>query len=280
METIIAEAKDLPPTPKILPKLQKILRDPDSGIHQIIELIRLDAPLAAQVVRVSNSAWFGGAKRTENLTEAINRLGFQEVYKVVSMVSSNQLLGAAQPVYNLRSGELWERSVVTAVIMEALAGAGCLDTDNAYTIGLFCDIGKVIVNGYCMERGLQIYADNPEEDDDTPLPEVERQILGFTHAEVSAGILRKWGFAESIVEPIACKFEPFEANEHRRKACLLQFAIAGNELYHLNHRSKLPCPSLCKRITDGLGMAPVQIEGAFEEAEAHLHDYSDLFKAA
>jgi HD-like signal output (HDOD) protein len=219
---VVESARDLPPTPQILPKLRVALRNSETGVQEIEDIIRIDAPLTARILRLSNSAGLGGAMRCENIREAVGRLGFAEVYRTVAAAATAQVLGGELPVYNLNSGQLWESSIKRAVLMKYLADKGCGDPDQFFTIGLLSEIGKVVINSFYLERGLEIYG--ADEEAPSVYPTMERQILGFDHAQVGAKVLTRWGFSGEVWQPVAWMFEPMEAGAFQSEACLLRLA--------------------------------------------------------
>lgn len=221
IQTVIEHSKHIPSAPQILPKLQKVLRDENSMIDDIINVIKVDGPLTAQILRISNSALFGGGMPNENLSEAVNRLGYQEIYKVVGSAVAKQTLGRELVAYAMPPGELWERSVVSALMMEIGARHFRTNPDTAYTIGLLHSIGKIVVNNYYIDNGIQVYSGIGG---DTLGPEVERQILGFDHAEAGGALLQHWDFSDQVYSPIKVQFSPLEAEQYKRMSCLIHLA--------------------------------------------------------
>lgn len=146
LETVIASIDYLPPTAKILPKLQKVLRDEESGVEEIAALIKVDASLTAEIIRIRNSAYFGSPTQSRNIHEAISRLGYSKIYRTVSLIVVKEILGNALPVYQLKQGELWEQSILTATMMEGLANEIGEDSDTAYTTGLVHNLGKIPID--------------------------------------------------------------------------------------------------------------------------------------
>lgn len=221
LQKIIEGVVNLPPTPRILPKLQRLLRDADSGIHDIISLLKVDAPMTAQIVRMSNSAYYNTGEPVQSLEEAVNRLGFREVYRVASVAAAQQLLADAMPLYKLRKGELLENSVNCAVLMvEMSARARVADLDGAYTTGLLHSIGKVVINQYFIKHGLEVYGTGNE----TMESNFERVLLGFDYAEAGTAILQKWNFPADILSPVRWQLDPMEAPDHQAAACRLCIA--------------------------------------------------------
>lgn len=221
IKTVIEYSKYIPSAPQILPKLQAVLRDENSMIDDIINVIKVDGPLTAQILRISNSALFGGVTPNENLNEAVNRLGYQEIYKVVGSAVAKQTLGQELEAYGMAPGELWERSVVSALIMEIGARHLRSNPDTAYTIGLLHSIGKLVVNNYYIDNGIQVYSGSGG---DALGPELERQILGFDHAQAGGALLQNWDFADHVYAPIEVQFSPLKAQQHKRLSCLIHLA--------------------------------------------------------
>ena len=221
LESIVEEVRDLPTTLQLLPKLRKLLHHEMSMMEDIISVIKMDAPLAARVLKTSNSAYYGGGTPVESLMEAINRLGFVEVCRITESVAAKHALNTDISTYKLKPGELWEKSITSAVSMELLGKKVGVPTDTAYTIGLLHTIGKLVINQYYTERGMEIYSEDRKIE---LTPEMEKQFLGFTHTEVGALLLEKWNFAEVIHTAIRYQLDPLKAQNHQIFACLAYVA--------------------------------------------------------
>ena len=57
--------------------------------------------------------------------------------------------------------------------------------------------------------------------------EKEKSLLGFDNREAAAALLRKWNFQEEVVSPILFQDTPFECEEVRPLACLLNVTAKG-----------------------------------------------------
>ncbi len=278
LEQIVEGIVNLPPTPRILPKLQKLLRDPDSSIHDIISLVKVDAPMTAQIVRLSNSAYYNTGERVQSLEEAVNRLGFREVYRVTSVAAAHQVMGEALPLYNMGKGELLEGSVSTAVLMVEIGSrARRMDLDAAYTTGLLHSIGKVIINQYFLKHGLELYGNASGETIDMMW---ERKLLGFDHAAAGAAILEKWKFPEEILIPVKCQLEPLTATTHQAWTCQLYIARMISPL--LRTKNGVP-PNLDnleieQEILDCAGIDREKLREAADDALAGLKEMDTLFR--
>ena len=215
---ILKLAEELPPTPQILSKIQSCMQNPDSDLNDLVKLIRMDATLAAQVVRLSNSSFYGSSIPSENIMEAVQRLGFREVHRLVGLVAAKQFMGAAAPVYKLKAGELWEISIIRAVMLETFAKAVGVNHDTAYTIGLLHGIGKVVVNQFTLEAGLSFY---DEVEDGQVSPELEQRILGMHFGDIGGVLMECWKFTQEVILPVRFQESPFDASDQRVMTCLL-----------------------------------------------------------
>src|SRR5690349_9443666 len=83
VDALIASFSFLPPAFELLPRLLLLLDDADANCEDFAEMIRIDPGLTANVLRISQSALYGGAQRIGSLPEAIMRLGVREVYRLV-----------------------------------------------------------------------------------------------------------------------------------------------------------------------------------------------------
>ncbi|HNX04737.1 MAG TPA: HDOD domain-containing protein [Opitutales bacterium] len=278
LEKILEGVVSLPPTPKILPKLQKLLRDPDSGIHEIISLIKVDAPMTAQIVRLSNSAFYSTGESVQSLEEAVNRLGFKEVYRVASVAAAQQVMGEALPLYNMGKGELLESSVSAAVLMVELGSRSRrVDLDAAYTTGLLHSIGKVVINQYFLKHGLELYGNSAGETVDIMW---ERRLLGFDNADAGAAILTKWNFPEEIVQPVKFQLDPLKSSTCLATAC--QLAVARTLAPSLKARNGI-LPDVSKvrldpEILEAGGLDTDKLIDAVADARAGLEEMDSLFK--
>jgi len=221
LDKILQSDIKLPSCPQILPKLQSTLRNVDASIFDIIELIKVDAPLTMQIMKLANSAYFGAFAPCETIEDAIGRIGFSETFKIVSMAAAKQVLGGPLEIYRMGTGELLQISIVTALTMSCMAKARDANAaDAAYTIGLLHPLGKAIINSYYIERGIRLYGRGIDEIDYG----VERSILGFDNAQVAAGIMHKWKFSEEVIEAVHYQFEPLKAPKQKKIASLLAVA--------------------------------------------------------
>lgn len=221
-EDIVREVKHLPSAPKVLPRLKQLLSDGNSAMHEIVALIRLDPGIAARVLQVANSAYFSKGVRCTTVDEAVNRVGYDQIYELVSYAVASQVLVRPLEVYGIDADELWKMSVSCALAAEAIAERTAQDRNVAYTIGLLHCVGMVALDEWSLRGGHNLRfcgAGFPRE-----AIESERAALGFTQAETGAVLLTHWEFPATMSEPVRWQYTPRASAAHMRMASLLHAA--------------------------------------------------------
>lgn len=219
LESVLSDMVEIPPTPQIIPKIQAVLRDPDANTGDVVDLLKLDVSLGARILRFANSSYFAGASPANGLDNAIQRIGFREINRLVSIAASKGILGGALPAYNTKKGEMLEVSLCCAQLMHSIGKLAEPETvDTYYTTGLFHSIGKIVIDQYLKKRSLVLYeADAAENGAGEISPEIERRFLGFDHTEAGAAFLQLWKFPPAITEPIRNQIDVQESGEPYRK---------------------------------------------------------------
>ena len=187
---VCERALSLPCSPALLPRLSAVLQAADSTAEDIAAIIKLDPALAASTLRLANSAYFSGAEPADTVSDAVVRLGQQELYRLAALaLVSRWDSGSGQ----LDPGDFCRHALCTALAAEVLAETSeRLPPATAYTAGLVCDLGKLAVAHSCSvhfpairERATTLGCS---------WTEAERWVLGYTHADVGAKLLQAWSF--------------------------------------------------------------------------------------
>ena len=196
-ERIIKAAKDLPPMPDVIFKIQRTLLDPNAYAQQIADLIETDQALAARVLKIANSPFYGMTGKVASVHHAAVILGFKTLGELTTIASFSELMGNKLPGYGYRADELWKHSLAVALASKHIAQKLNPELINdALTAGLIHDLGKLILDPYVLEQ-REIFDEFMEATDQTFL-KAEKHILGFDHAEIAFEICTHWNFPESL----------------------------------------------------------------------------------
>jgi len=199
--------KAIPSLPVAAVRLLQLARDMNVDISELVETLEYDPGLTSNVLRMANSAYFGGTGKIKSIRDAIVRLGLKQLTRLVVASAVAPLAKGAVKGYDLRAGELLDHLVGTAVCAEQLSAMLKLqEIDYTFTAALLHDIGKVALGTFVAVDAERIKALACEKD--MPFNEAERQALGIDHAEAGAVLLENWNFPSEVVEVIRWHHEP------------------------------------------------------------------------
>ncbi len=219
---MIREVPNLPSAPKVLPRLKRLLLDPNSSLGDVVALVRLDAPIAAHVLQISNSAYFNKGLRCADVEEAVNRVGYDLVYELVSYAVASQVLVRPLEVYGLEADAIWQQSVACALAAEHLTRFTGDDPSLAYTLGLLHRIGMVVVNEWTLRqrRALRL----TDRGFPVEFTADERGAFGFDQAEIGAALLQAWDFDAEAAGALGAQYARAGTGSAARLGALLQTA--------------------------------------------------------
>jgi len=274
-EDIVREVKHLPSAPKVLPRLKELLSDGNSAMHDIVAFIRLDPGIAARVLQMANSAYFSKGVRCLAVDEAVNRVGYDQVYELVSVAVASQVLVRPLDVYGVEADELWKMSVACALAAEALADRTGQDRSVAYTIGLLHCVGMVAIDEWALRNSRPLalkHAGFPRE-----AVESERAVLGFTQAETGEALLKHWEFPNNISAPVRWQYAPRAAAGEVRMACLLHAAKwLRSAVCASGTAARPPLPDASQ--LQPLSLSPAALSAMSFEVAARLAEVSSLLE--
>jgi HD-like signal output (HDOD) protein len=208
LRQLVARCVNLPSVPAVYSQVVEALQDPNASILAIGEIVARDAAMAAMILKLVNSAYFGVGHRIANLGDAVTYLG-TETIKSLLLFSHVFAQGARLAEDNLLVGPLWFHSFATANAAKMVVrceGADRKLMDEAYVAGLLHDIGKLILVTNLPDPYNDVLALSRGEK--LPLTAAERKIFGADHADVGGYLLGLWGLPVPVVEAIALHHKP------------------------------------------------------------------------
>ena len=178
----------LPSLPRIYGDLTAALESPNCGAAEIAGVVCRDPALAAKILQLVNSSFFGLPRQVTALPEAVAYLGVTTLRSLVLSTEAMSLFRPAARAAGLDVDALAERAVTTATEAARLADPDC--RTDAFTAGLLSDIGVLLLAAKAPDM---LRRDESE--------------LGFTHGGLGAYLLGLWGLAPGIVEAVAFHHE-------------------------------------------------------------------------
>lgn len=193
---------DLPPMPQVVMKAQEKMSDPTSTFKDLGRIIETDQAIAARVLKLANSAYYGLRGMVSSIHQASIVLGYEALGEVITVVGAAGILDNILEGYGLESGALWQHSLAVAFGSRIIAKSKhpALEND-VFSAGLLHDAGKIVLDEYVHQKEKEF--DALLKDGQTSYLAAEKKIFGFDHADLTFELCRKWGIPE--VQSLAIK---------------------------------------------------------------------------
>ena len=208
MDKILASIHQIPPFPQVAIKAMDIISNTQYVVSDLVEVIRLDQSITANILKLCNSAYFGLPRKVSSLKEAVVYLGTIQLRQVLLASGAKDIYDRPDKGYSYFVGELWQHAIACALMSQVLARhlRLPLDENSIFTAALLHDVGKVVLSTYVSQEFAEIEMMVKEEH--LSFHDAERRVLGFDHAEIGGRLAELWKFPDSIVAAIRFHHEP------------------------------------------------------------------------
>lgn len=197
LETLIMNASDLPTIPVVATKVMQLIGSETTTSEELAKIVAADPAVAARVLKISNSSFYGCQRQIQTLSHAIMILGFSTLKSLVVAASVKQVY---KP-YGLTEKMLWEHSFGAGLAARIIAGVTRLvNEEEAFLGGLFHDIGKIIMNTLDSQQFQAVM--QKCYNDRISFLEAERQVYPYSHADVGALVIKKWNFPTILMQAV------------------------------------------------------------------------------
>jgi diguanylate cyclase (GGDEF)-like protein len=190
----LKSCRTLPSTPAVAIRILELSQREDTSINEIVQAIKLDPALAAKLLRVSNSAFYGIRYEVTTLNRAISVLGINTAFSLALSFSLVKHLRNSD-TKSFDAMGYWRQSAIAAAAGRALAELlNKSMREELYLSALLQDIGMLVLNEaipHLYEPLLAAAKGNHHK-----LLELEREKLGTDHAAVGAWLLESWNLPE------------------------------------------------------------------------------------
>jgi putative nucleotidyltransferase with HDIG domain len=195
-------ASALPSVPRLYSQLTELLGTGSAGAADIARIVETDIAMAAKVLQLANSAYFGRRSPVSNVASAVAYLGVETLRALVLHAEAISELRAGPPIPGFELETLQRHCTRVARVAAALAtSTDAKAAEAALTAGLLHDIGLLVLAAQDGAGLAELLAVSREQL--RPLHVVERERHSVTHADIGAHLLALWGLPHSVTEAVA-----------------------------------------------------------------------------
>lgn len=204
MDRFVDRIERLHTAPQVACQVLTVLRDPEFDTRRLVQCLEADPALAASVLRLVNSSYFGLARHIGSLRDAVTYLGSRSLRLAVLSFGLLKALAADAPAHLYQ--DYWRRSLTMGSVSSRLAGFKPeLPADDAYCAGLLSDVGMLLLAQLETTSYVNLYQRTGHS---TLLVESERELYGFDHGALGARLMHRWSLPECLTKAVAGHHAP------------------------------------------------------------------------
>ncbi|MGO4475341.1 HDOD domain-containing protein [Massilia sp. 2TAF26] len=221
----------IPPRPSLLADLQRELASPDPSPETIGRIVASDVGMSGALLKLANSAIYGGRRKAKSIEQAILFLGINQVASLMTGLLARQAI----PANSAALASFWDVSTRRAQAMVFLSRRLRIgEPDVAHTFGLFCDTGLPLLMDRFADYGATYAAASLEAE--RPFTALEEERHATSHASIGCLLARNWGLSDHVVWAIL----------HHHDYAVLEDAHTAGAVRSLVALSLLAEAAICK----------------------------------
>lgn len=275
LEQVLHRLHNLPSLPRVVMELLTSTEQDNVNNHALAQKIGQDQALAAKTLRLANSSFYGVSRQVGSIEEAITILGFRTVRSLAATAALIDTF-AGSSCTGFDFAPFWRHAIAVAVCARELATHLKIDSENAYTVGLLHDIGRLVLVTQFQSQYEATMRYRSQHD--CHLVEAERAVLGLDHTAVGQALARQWKFPETMQQTLAEHHAPSSLGLSK----LSQVVMAADAIAHaldLSVDENDLVPTLPTGLWPQLGLDEKTLQQVFENTELQFQGVSLVLNA-
>ncbi len=208
VQRAVARLTTVATLPSSAMRIMKIAEDPTSTEDDLLAVLEGDPPLAARVLKVVNSAFYGRPRPVGSTAAATRLLGVNAIRNIALVASLNRLFRGGRTVPGFDAGDLWTHAVAVGAAARRVAER-ChgVPPEEAMLAGLLHDIGLLVeIQSSLVEFTAVMSATTA--DASLSFADAEMQWLGATHEEFGKALCEQWRFPHALANACGHHHDP------------------------------------------------------------------------
>ena len=217
--------------PTVYLALNNVVDNPTKTVRDAAYVIESDAALAARLLKIVNSAFYGFPSKVDSIARAITMIGTRELQNLVlATVVIERFSDLPGQLFSIH--DFWAKNLRCAIIAKELdSQLGKKFHDVAFVCGLLHNIGQLVlyrrIPVLAREIDLLLQSQLAE---DVNEADIEQQVIGFDHFQVGAELCKLWKLPEVVIASILLHCYPDNTE---------RYAPIGNIVRTANFFSKM-----------------------------------------
>lgn len=208
--------------PFVAMRVMELVENPKTSASQLVELISTDQVLAARILKLANSAYYGFPRKISTLNLAIVVLGFNALRDLVLSISIiDRFWGDKKNELDLE--QFWRHVLTVGRGAKLLAKyLNYPIVGEVFVAGLLHDIGYMIMLQQFPDDFIKVFAAAKEQKED--FHTLEDRLLSYNHQQLGAWLAEGWNLPPKLVESIKYHHRPERSINHKELTTIVYLA--------------------------------------------------------
>ncbi len=239
----------------IVSNIVKTINDLSSTAKDLKEIIQIDPPLTAKILKLANSAYYTTRSKISEIEHAVIWVGYDAVKELALNQKVCEIFNRDQSIEGYSRYSLWKNSIGVALLGKMISRREFGEKgEDLYAAGLLRNIGIIAEDQFLQSKFRDTLKTAKNQKKNLYLAEDE--IFGFDHTEVGMTIARDWKLPIELIRCIEFHHNPLGVNEAylKRKVCTIFIAdylcqekrIGYCDAPHLDEELFIECMKILK----------------------------------
>lgn len=276
LQKAMNRVREISSLPEVTARIVEVVEDPRSTAQDMHEIVKHDPALAAKVLKVVNSAFYGLPSQIASLDRAIVMLGLSAVKNIALAASLSRLFSPGPISARFVGRDLWTHCISVGVCTRLLAQASFGRVEEAFVAGLVHDIG-LLVEFQLFPDKLKAVAERCDAQPQDFLA-AEHELIGGDHQAFGAALAAKWKFPLGLRCAVSRHHNPETLKpELKRVVTAVQLAdtiCCQNELgFYLTAQTQ----EITDEVLDHVGVDEQQVAELLENLPERIQETEQIF---
>jgi len=243
----------IPPQPRVLLELQKLLASDDYDMRAVSKVISQDPGIVSLLFKATRSPAFARARNAKTLDQIVMVVGIKQVFSLVQAVSlTSTICDSTRRAFDIFWSRAHEIAQMAAIIADDRVSVCNVFPEQAYLAGIFHECGVPVLMmrfpKYCATLKLE---------NATCWPNLSEEDTKFDvdHCSVGYLVARHWGLPDFVCDAIRFHHDLPEEKTIGASVSLVAIVQAASHFYHQLHHVDDPLwDKIGSRVMSELGL--------------------------
>jgi HD-like signal output (HDOD) protein len=275
LKMVQKKESDIPTLSGVVDRIISVASDDKTTTEELAKIISYDPGMTNTLLKLSNSIYYAQKTNVETVKRAITVIGFDEIVGIALAMSVLSSFSSKSGL-TLDMKALWIHGIGVATVSKELAkrtNPGI--ASKIFIPALLHDMGKIIFSVYFKDEYNKVrqFAITKNK----PLYFAENAILKLDHAILSALLMKRWNFPQSIMIPCRFHHNPESAPlKFKHQSLIINLADYLTQKAGIGHSGN-PVPVTVKNASKKIGVKESVLKPIIDKVQRKENEIKEFF---